>query len=95
MTQSSVVLHLWRRGNTLLPNLQLLIEQGICFKHEGVTITEGSQLSCTACSYRFTQALLGEDLAAGLRESSFPRPHCNAAISLHKRLQTYDEIALK
>jgi small GTP-binding protein len=45
-------------------------------RKEGVTITEGLQLSCTACGYRFEQSLLGEHLAAGLREISCPRPLC-------------------
>lgn len=48
-------------------------------RNEGVTITEGLQLSCTACGYRFEPALLGEHLAAGLRDTSCPRPHCKTA----------------
>ena len=48
-------------------------------RKEGVTITEGLQLSCIACGYRFEQTLLGEHLAAGLREIPCPRPTCKTA----------------
>ena len=45
-------------------------------RKEGVTITEGLQLSCSTCNYRFEQALLIEYLQEGLREIACPRPHC-------------------
>lgn len=48
-------------------------------RKQGVTITEGLQLSCTACGYRFEQSLLGEHLAAGLHEITCPRPRCKTA----------------
>ncbi len=48
-------------------------------RKEGVTITEGLQLSCTACGYHFDQSLLGEHLAAGLQEIPCPRPLCKTA----------------
>ena len=48
-------------------------------RNEGVSITEGLQLRCTACGYRFEEALLGEHLAAGLREIACPRPSCKTA----------------
>lgn len=48
-------------------------------RKEGVTITEGLQLSCSACGYRFEQSLLGEHLAAGLHEIICHRPLCKTA----------------